>query len=142
MAVEMTYGGVALARCAKLPRSDSTAPARERSPIARPPWILRWITLTDYNRGSGLTQLTHIGIAMSQFVLDEAETARVDGLKSPIQVCDASGNLIGYLVSKEKFERLVYAWAKQEVSEEHLRRVASEPEGYSLQEILDRLPKS
>jgi hypothetical protein len=79
---------------------------------------------------------------MSQFVLNEAETAKVNGLKSPIQVCDASGYLDGYLVSKEKFEKLVYAWAKQEVSDEHLRRVAAEPEGYSLQEILDRLPKS
>jgi hypothetical protein len=83
-----------------------------------------------------------VGIAMSQIVLDEAESAKVNGLRSPIQVCDPSGNLIGYLVSKEKFEKLVYAWAKQEVSEEHLRRVAAEPEGYSLQEILDRLPKS
>jgi hypothetical protein len=83
-----------------------------------------------------------MGIAMSQIVLDEAETAKVDGLKAPIQVCDASGNLIGYLVSKEKFEKFVYAWAKQEVSEDHLRRVEQETEEYTLQEILDGLPRT
>jgi hypothetical protein len=82
-----------------------------------------------------------MGTAMSQIVLDEAETAKVNGLRSPIQVCDASGNLIGYLVSKEKFEKFVYAWAKQEVSEEQLERAKQDTEEYALQEVLDRLPK-
>ena len=79
---------------------------------------------------------------MSQIILDDIETAKVNGLRSSVKVCDSAGNLIGYLLSKEKYEKLVYGWAKSQVSDEQLRRVAQETEEYSLQEILDGLPKS
>lgn len=80
---------------------------------------------------------------MSQLVLDENQSAQVNGLQSAVQVFDLCGTLIGYLVSKEKYEKLVYAWAMSQVADEELERRAQEPgDETTFQEILERLPKS
>ena len=76
---------------------------------------------------------------MSKIVLDEQLKAKLDGLNRTVEVEDANGRLVGQFVPQEEYIKLVYAWAKSEVSDEELDRVRQETGGRTLSEIWKRL---
>jgi hypothetical protein len=76
---------------------------------------------------------------MSKIVLDDDLKAKLNGLNKTMEVEDGSGRLVGQFVPQEEYLKLIYAWAKAEVSDEELNRVRKETGGRTLSEIWSRL---
>jgi hypothetical protein len=88
---------------------------------------------------------------MQKITLDPALRARLNDLKSEVEVCDESGQTVGvcdesgqtvgYFLPAEWHLKLLYAWAKAEVTEEELEQARRETGGSSLDEIMARLQR-
>jgi hypothetical protein len=76
---------------------------------------------------------------MSKIVLDDELKAKLNGLDKTVEVEDTNGRLVGQFVPQEEYVKLVYAWAKSEVSDEELDRARKETGGRTLSEIWKRL---
>jgi hypothetical protein len=76
---------------------------------------------------------------MSKIILDDVMRAKLGGLTEPAEVCAPDGRTIGHFVPSDEYIKLVYAWAKAEVSDEELDRVSRESGGSSLAESKKRL---
>jgi len=77
---------------------------------------------------------------MSKLILSDELRAQVNGDDAPSEVCDVSGNLIGYFVSPKRFAQ--YQKAIEECEEAHLDeldRISQEEGGYTLKEIWKEL---
>ena len=73
---------------------------------------------------------------MGKIVLDDALKAKLNGLNQTVQVEDASGLAVGQFVPQEEYLKLLYAWAKAEVTDEELDRASREPGGMTLAEFM------
>jgi hypothetical protein len=69
---------------------------------------------------------------VSKLILDDELRAKLNGLDETVEICDPSGATVGHFVPEEEYMRLMYAWAKTEVSLEELKRRAAEPGGMKL----------
>ncbi len=76
---------------------------------------------------------------MNQITLDDELKAELNGLTRTVEVRDTDGKTLGQFVPQDEYMRLLYAWAKAEVSEEEPDRVSRETGGRPLSEILKRL---
>jgi hypothetical protein len=79
---------------------------------------------------------------MTTVVLDDALRQRLQGLKAEIELRDETGKVVGHVLPAEKYQSLLYAWAKNRLSDEELRRRSEEPGGRSLADILADLQRS
>jgi hypothetical protein len=75
---------------------------------------------------------------MTTVVLDDAVRAKLRGADE-VQLCDQSGQSIGYFLSEGLFHRLLYDWANAQISDEELEQRRREPGGRTLAEIWARL---
>jgi hypothetical protein len=78
---------------------------------------------------------------MSKLVLDPALRAKLNNLDSDVEVCDESGNTIGYFLSAEWHHELLYTWAKAQVTDEELEEARRQTGGRPLEDILKDLEK-
>jgi hypothetical protein len=72
---------------------------------------------------------------MSKVMLDRQLQEKLNGVAFPVELCDESGKTLGHLLPTELYYKLVYAWAKAQVSDEELERAAQEPGGVTLEEF-------
>jgi hypothetical protein len=79
---------------------------------------------------------------MSKLILDDDLRAKLNGLTETVDVCEPSGETVGYYVPHEQYMQLMYALAKTEVPLEELKRRAAKPGGKSLAEIWKTLGKT
>jgi hypothetical protein len=79
---------------------------------------------------------------MTTIVLDDALRQKLNGLKAEIELRDEAGKLVGHILPAEKYQSLLYAWAKTRLSDEELKRRREEPGGRSLAEILADLART
>ena len=79
---------------------------------------------------------------MTTIVLDDTLRKKLHGLEAEIQLRDETGKLVGHVLPAEKYQSLLYPWAKNRLSDEELTRRSQEPGGRSLAEILADLPRS
>jgi hypothetical protein len=75
---------------------------------------------------------------MVSFNLDDGQLAKLTGVDDA-QVCDSAGQPFGRFLSEELYRRLLYDWARAQISEEELERRRRTPGGRKLSEILARL---
>ncbi len=85
---------------------------------------------------------------MSKVTVDQTLLSKLNGLNCQIQLCDASGKILGFFIPVEEFEKLVRIedyenlvreWAKLKFPPEELERRAKEPGERTTAEVLARL---
>ena len=54
---------------------------------------------------------------MRQIILTDEQKAQLDGLTA-VEVFDQAGQPVGFLLTPEEYEQMVYAWAKEEFARE------------------------
>jgi len=79
---------------------------------------------------------------MNRLVVDEPFRSKLQDLDSRLELCDQDGNTLGYFVPASERERLLYAWARGEFTDEEIQRARAEPGGFSIAQILADLPRS
>ena len=74
---------------------------------------------------------------MSKVIVDEELRAKLNGLSEGVELCDPMGRTIGYVVSPASYERLVYAWLREQVPEDEVKKMLEAPKqgGRTLAEI-------
>jgi len=76
---------------------------------------------------------------MTKLMVDETLPGRLAGLENPVELCDASGRVVGAFIPAAL--RTFYDDMEPQVSEEELKRRSREESGRSLAEILADLEK-
>ncbi|MFL5341713.1 MAG: hypothetical protein ACJ8F7_16330 [Gemmataceae bacterium] len=77
---------------------------------------------------------------MSKIIVDSALRARLNGLTSGTEFCDPGGQPLGYFVTPEDYDELVYARLRANVTETELAELRKQTGGRSLKEIMADLP--
>ncbi|MGQ0633460.1 MAG: hypothetical protein ACT4QC_02525 [Planctomycetaceae bacterium] len=79
---------------------------------------------------------------MVRLTVDESLQEQLKQLSEQAELCDESGNRLGYYVPEALHHRLLYDWAKAQVSDGELERARQEPGGSSLAEIWARMGRT
>jgi hypothetical protein len=79
---------------------------------------------------------------MTTILLDDALRQKLNGLNAEIELRDETGKVVGHVLPADKYQSLLYASAKNRLSDEELKRRSEEPGGRSLAEILADLERS
>ena len=59
---------------------------------------------------------------MNKAILDDELRAKLNGPSPTTQVCDATGKIVGYFLTPDQFEKLMYAWVKDQYTDEQADR--------------------
>lgn len=74
---------------------------------------------------------------MNRITLDAELRAKLNGLKSVVEICDERGEVVGRYLPEEEYLGLLYEIARlQPTDEEQLRRAEEEPGGMTTAEAL------
>lgn len=76
---------------------------------------------------------------MTRLVVDQSTRTKLHELREFLELCDESGNVLGYLTPAVNQDR--YLKSQSPHSEEELRQREQEAESFSTSEVLDRLEK-
>jgi hypothetical protein len=63
---------------------------------------------------------------MGKLILDEALRAKLGQVNGEVELCDASGQRVGYFLSPDAYMKLLYARAKAEITDEELEEAREE----------------
>ncbi len=73
---------------------------------------------------------------MNKIVVEPSLRSKLHNLDSRLELCDQSGKTLGYFVPASEHERLLYAWAQAEFTDEEIERARAEAGGSSIAEVL------
>ncbi len=76
---------------------------------------------------------------MNKVIVDPSLLSRLDNLDSRMELCTESGETLGYFVPASEQHRLLYAWAREEFTDEEIERAQAEPGGLTIAEVLAEL---
>jgi hypothetical protein len=78
---------------------------------------------------------------MTRVIADEGLKARLKDFSESLEICDESGNLVGYFqpLPTPIHDREIYDWAKKEFTEEELERARQSTEWYTTEQVLEYL---
>ena len=81
---------------------------------------------------------------MIKVELDPCRRAKLDGVIELVELCDENGRTVGYFLSSEEYERLIYTALAAEGphSPEELMRLRNETGGHTLKEIWQSLGRN
>ncbi len=72
---------------------------------------------------------------MKSVVLDTELRSRIGDLNEDVQLCDESGQVIGFVLPAENYRRMFIEMANTLVSDDELEQSFAEPGGQTLAEI-------
>jgi hypothetical protein len=72
---------------------------------------------------------------MTRIVADLALRRQLNGLKSPVEVCDESGRTMGHYLPEADYKALLYSTIDLPLSQEEITRRRQERGGRTLSEI-------
>ncbi len=75
---------------------------------------------------------------MVRLNLDHDQESMLSGVDDA-QLCDSQGRPLGRFLSEDLYRRMVFDWAKAQISDEELERRRQTPGGKKLSDILTRL---
>lgn len=78
---------------------------------------------------------------MSHITLDQWLRAKICDLDEQVAICDETGRTVGYYVPAQWHREMVYAWAKQQFTDEELEMARKQTGSRPLQEVLADLEK-
>lgn len=73
---------------------------------------------------------------MNKIIIEPLLRSKLHNLDSRLELCDPSGKTLGYFVPASEHERLLYAWARAEFTDEEIERARAEPGGLNIAEVL------
>ncbi len=73
---------------------------------------------------------------MNRIIVDQSLRSRLNNLQSRLELCDESGETLGYFVPASERQRLLYAWARAEFTDEEIALARAEPGGVTIAEVL------
>jgi len=73
---------------------------------------------------------------MNKIIVDPSLRLKLHNLDARLEFCDESGKTLGYFVPACELQRLLYAWAQGEFTDEEIERARGEPGGLSIAEVL------
>ena len=73
---------------------------------------------------------------MNTIVVDPLLRSKLNNLDSRLELRDESGEVLGYFVPASERERLLYAWAQAEFTDEEIASARREPGGLAIAEVL------
>jgi len=76
---------------------------------------------------------------MKNIVIDEVVRSKLGEVTEEVELCDEAGRIIGVLMPRKTFYRLLLETPEAQVSEEELERSFAEPGGKTLREIKQEL---
>lgn len=76
---------------------------------------------------------------MSKVILDDKLWEQLKDPGEHAELCNPSGQTVGYFVSPDVYKQLMYAWAKQQFTREELERARQETGGLTTAELLAHL---
>jgi hypothetical protein len=76
---------------------------------------------------------------MSELILPDSIATQLQGLSHPVQLCDASGKLLGRFVPA--VDQSMYEELEPDLSSEELRHLEESTEWYTTDEVLRHLEK-
>jgi hypothetical protein len=86
---------------------------------------------------------------MTKLQVDPSFQSKLADLSRPLEVCDAMGRTLGYFLPVSEHERLrqveaehqrlLYAWANAQFSDDELAKAEQEPEEFTTEEVLNQL---
>jgi hypothetical protein len=79
---------------------------------------------------------------MQKITLGKEGRIALDDLKEKVEICDEAGKTVGYFLPAESYRRLIYDWAKAQVTDEELEAARREPGGSPLAEFLAELEQT
>jgi len=79
---------------------------------------------------------------MVQLTIDEKAAAALSAAREQIELCDASGQRLGYFLPPALHERLLYDWAQSRISDAAIEAARAEIGGASLADVWARLAKT
>jgi hypothetical protein len=72
---------------------------------------------------------------MSKVIIDDELQAKLNGLKTDVELCDPAGQLVGYVISPDEYRRLLYLRASGRHTDEDIQRLRRQTGGRPLAEI-------
>jgi hypothetical protein len=78
---------------------------------------------------------------MTRITVDSELQAQLSALTGHVELCDATGESFGVFLSTADWERLMYAWAQAEFTDEEIERSEQEGGEHTLADILASLPR-
>ena len=78
---------------------------------------------------------------MTRVIADEGLKAKLKDFSEGLEICDASGKLVGYFqpILNPNDHRELYDWAKAQFTEEELELARKDPVMYTTAEVLEYL---
>ena len=73
---------------------------------------------------------------MNRVFVEPSLRAKLHNLDSRLELCDESGNTLGFFVPVSEQQRLLYVWAQAEFSDEEIELAQAERGGLNLAEVL------
>ena len=78
---------------------------------------------------------------MPKVTLDSELRARLGNFDGCLVLCDETGQAVAHVVPAATFNKLVYAWARSQVSDEEVEKARGEPGGMTTAQALAFLDK-
>jgi hypothetical protein len=86
---------------------------------------------------------------VTKLQVDLSFQSKLTDLARPLEICDERGRTLGYFLPISEHERLrqieadhqrlLYAWARTQFSDDELARAEQEPEEFTTEEVLQHL---
>lgn len=76
---------------------------------------------------------------MSKIMLEPSLREQLAALREPVEFCNAQGETVGHYLPVPAFQKMLYALAKSQVSDEGIAQLRTQTGGRTLQEILKSL---
>ena len=72
---------------------------------------------------------------MSKVIVDDELRAKLNGLSAEVELCDAGGRPLGYVVTPEEYRKLLYLRAASRHTDEEVERLRQQTGGRPLADI-------
>jgi hypothetical protein len=76
---------------------------------------------------------------MNKVVVDDELRAKLNGLKPGAEFCDTSGQALGYFITPDDYRKLLYALAREDVTDAEIEELRQQTGGRKLADILKDL---
>ena len=63
---------------------------------------------------------------MNKVILDPSLRAKLHGLREHLEVCDENGHTLGFFLPPTLHDKLLYAWAKSQITDEEIAQARRE----------------
>ena len=76
---------------------------------------------------------------MIKITVDDSLRKHLSDFAARIELCDESGRTVGFFVPASEEQQLLYAWARDQFTDDEIDAARCEPGGFTIEQILAEL---